>query len=44
MTNPGNLGLFITRPISLVLLCAAFFSIAYGPIKEAIKRKKIHSV
>jgi len=44
MTNPGNLGLFITRPISLVLLCAAFFSIAYVPIKEAIKRKKIHSV
>lgn len=39
MSQPNNFSLFITRPISLLLLLGAVFSIAFTPLKNSIKRK-----
>lgn len=38
MTAPDNFELFVTRPISLALLLAAVFSIAFSPLKKAVKK------
>jgi putative tricarboxylic transport membrane protein len=40
MSQPNNLALFVTRPISLILLLGAIFSMVYGPVKDSLKKAK----